>query len=90
MIKIKQVTRTSGQVILTVEFSIDEETKTVKIDAEDIINRLRTFYALMGKRPSLDEAKQVFVKIIQEYREGKRPWQEIIPWEDFINQDLEA
>ena len=90
MIKIKGVSRAGGQVILTVSFTMDDETKTEKIDAEDIINRLRVFYSLMGRRPSLDEAKQVFIKIIQEYREGKRPWQEIIPWEDFIDQDLEA
>ena len=90
MIKIKQVDRAGGQVELTVEFNIDEETKTVTIDAEDVVNRLRTFYALMGKRPSLAEVKMIFVKLIQEHREGKRPWQEIIPWENFISQDLEA
>ena len=90
MIKIKQVDRAGGQVELTIEFNIDEETKTVTIDAEDVVNRLRTFYALMGKRPSLAEVKIIFVKLIQEHREGKRPWQEIIPWENFINQDLEA
>ena len=90
MIKIKQVDRAGGQVELTVEFNINEETKTVTIDAEDVVNRLRIFYALMGKRPSLAEVKMIFVKLIQEHREGKRPWQEIIPWENFISQDLEA
>ena len=90
MIKIKQVDRAGGQVELTVEFNINEETKTVTIDAEEVVHRLRIFYALMGKRPSLAEVKMIFVKLIQEHREGKRPWQEIIPWENFISQDLEA
>jgi len=86
---ITQVKRDTGEVTLTIEYSTDEGTETIQIDAEQIVDRLKELRRLLGRKPKSGEAREVVVALINEIRAGKQPLVEIIPWEDYIGIDLE-
>jgi len=90
MITITQVKRTEGQVVLTIEYSMGEGTEVLAVDAEQIVDRLKALRALLGRKSTLAEAKEVVVTLINEVRQGKQPLVEVVPWETFIGIDLEA
>jgi len=90
MIKITQDKRDAGQVILRIEYSTDTGTETVDIDAEQIVDRLKTLRILVGRRPTQAEAREIVVTLINELRIGRQPILEILPWENYIGIDLEA
>lgn len=90
MIIIRQVRRDQGQVLLRVEYDDQGGTKTIWIDQADLIERFREFRNLIGRKPSEQERKEIFVKLISELREKKEPLIEIIPWENYIGVDLEV
>ncbi len=87
---ITQVKRDTGEVTLTIEYSVDSGTETIQIDAEQIVDRLKELRRLLGRKPVLSEAGEVIIALINEIRAGKQPLVEIIPWENFIDVDLEA
>lgn len=89
MIVIKQVRRDIGQVLLKIEYDFQGGVQAVWIDAKDIVERFKAFRELMGRRPSVEECKQILVKMINDLRAGRQPFEEVIPWENFINVDLE-
>lgn len=90
MINITQVQRDGGQVILRIEYSMDEDTQFIDVDAEQIMDRLKAVRQLLGRRPTPDEAREVVVALINEIRAGRQPLVEIVPWENYIGVDLEA
>jgi hypothetical protein len=90
MIVIKQVKRDVGQVLLKVEYDKDGEVFSTWVDARDVVERLKMFRDLMGRRPTAEECKTIFVKMINELREKKEPFMDVIPWENYINIDLEG
>lgn len=87
---ITQVKRDTAEVILTIEYSTDTVTETVRVDAEQIVDRFKKLRSLLGRKPTMDEARDAVVAIIKELREGEQPLVEIIPWEEYIGVDLEA
>ena len=87
---ITQVKRDTAEVVLTIEYSTDAGTETVKVDAEQIVDRFKKLRSLLGRKPTMDEARDAVAAIIKELREGKQPLVEIIPWENYIGVDLEA
>jgi len=89
MIVIKQVRRDIGQVLLKVEYDKDGEVLTTWVDTKDIIERLKAFRDLIGRNPTQEECKEIFIKMINELREKKKPFLDIIPWENFMNINLE-
>ena len=90
MITITQVMRDAGDVILRIEYSTDSGTETLDIDAEQIVDRLKTLRTLVGRKPIQSEAQEIIVTLIDDIRAGKQPFVEIVPWETFIGIDLEA
>jgi hypothetical protein len=90
MIRITAVTRTGGQVVITLEYSTDGGTIILDLDAEAILDRLKQLRALVGRKPTLAEAQEVVVALVNELRVGEEPLVDIIPWEDYIGIDLEA
>jgi len=90
MITITQVKRTEGQVVLTIEYTIGDGIAVLTVDAEQIVDRLKALRALLGRKSTLAEAKEVVVTLINEVRQGKQPLVEVVPWETFIGIDLEA
>ena len=87
---ITQVRRDTGEVILTIEYSSDAGTETIEVDADQIVDRLKTLRGLVGRKPTQSEAREIVVQLINEIRAGKQPIVETTPWEDYIGVDLEA
>ena len=90
MIKITQVTRNMGQVVLTIEYDWNSNIETINIDAEHVVERLKQLRGLLGRKPTLSEAQEIVETLINELRAGKQPLVEILPWENYIGVDLEA
>lgn len=90
MIIIRQVRRDVGQILLRVEYDLEGGVQTVWVDAKDVVERFKAFKELMGRRPTSEECRQIFVRMVDELRAGKQPFEEVIPWENFIGMDLEA
>jgi hypothetical protein len=91
MIKITQVRRDVGQVLLRIDYDDPTgQTATVWIDAKDITDRMRQFRELMGRRLSMEESRQILVKMIRDLRERKEPFMDVIQWENYLNVDLEG
>jgi hypothetical protein len=90
MIRINAVSRTGGQVILTLEYSIDGGAVILDLDAEHIIDRLKQLRNLVGRKPTASEAREVVVALINELRAGREPLVDVIAWETYIGVDLEA
>jgi predicted regulator of amino acid metabolism with ACT domain len=90
MITINAVNRSNGQVILSIEYTTDNGNEIIEVDAEQIVARLIKIRELLGREPSLSEAQEVVVVIINEIREGKEPLVDVVPWENYIGVDLEA
>lgn len=89
MIVITQVRRSMGDVRLTIEYSTDVDTETVVVEAQQIVDRLKQLRGLVGRKPTVAEAREVVVQLINELRRGREPLVEIIPWENYIGVDLE-
>ena len=90
MIKIIQVKRDMGQVILTIEYGMTSGNEVIDVDAEQIVDRLKNLRTLLGRKPTQNEAREIVVALINEIRAGREPFVEIVPWENFIGVDLEV
>lgn len=90
MIKITQVSRTSGEVVLTIEYSTGNGNMFLEVDAEQIVDRLKLLRSLLGRNPSQNEAREIVVALINDVRAGKAKIVEVVPWENFVGIDLEA
>ena len=90
MIKIIQVKRDMGQIILTIEYGMTSGNEVIDVDAEQIVDRLKNLRNLLGRKPTQNEAREIVVALINEVRAGREPFVEIVPWENFIGVDLEV
>ena len=90
MITLNAVSRSGGQVLLTIEYSTAAGAVIITVDAEQVVDRLKQLRDLVGRAPTLQEAQEVVVQLINELRAGRQPLVEVIPWEDFIGIDLEG
>jgi hypothetical protein len=90
MIILNAVTRTGGQVILTLEYSTDTGAVILDLDAEQIIDRLKQLRDLVGRKPTVKEAWEVVVALVNELRAGREPLVDVIAWETYIGVDLEV
>ena len=89
MIKITQVSRTGGNVVLMIEYSTDDGNETVLLEEEQLMDRLKRFKLLMGRKPTVNEAKDMLVEMINKIREGEATILDLVPWENYIGVDLE-
>jgi len=90
MITINAVSRSNGQVVLTIEYTTTNGNEIIEVDAEQIVDRLKNIHELLGRKPTQSEAQEVVVALINEIREGAEPLVDVIPWENYIGVDLEA
>jgi len=91
VIRITQVKRATGDVILTLEYTQEDTSPnpTVNMDARDIEDRLKQLKALIGRPLVLQDLKEVIVAMINEAREGKTPFSQKFNWETYIGVNLE-
>jgi hypothetical protein len=78
----------SGQTLLT--FSYDNPEGAVVIDLVDIQTRLRELQNLLGRPVTLDDAKYVIIRIINELRVGSSTLTAGVDYTPYISVDLEA
>jgi|GEM_PF-5907478 len=88
MLKLTQVTRDTGTVLLTFEYSDEGETKTRTFEASEIIQLIREFKHLVGRNPTQAEVKDIIVTLFNSVRKGA-DIVESVPWENWIGADLE-
>ena len=89
MIRITQVQRSTGEVLLTFEYDIGLQTQSITIDNDEIIDRLKALKKLIGRTLNLTDLKNVTVTLINEIRQGKSELAERFPYESYIGVDLE-
>jgi hypothetical protein len=91
MITINAVSRSGGQVVLTIEYTTESSgNQIIEVDAEQIVDRLKKLRELLGRKPSIGEAQETVVALINEIRARKDPLVDVINWENYIGLDLEV
>jgi hypothetical protein len=90
MIKLKQVQTSLGDAYLTFEYDKEGVVNTVTINKRDIVNRLLTVKQSLGRTLTIQDAKLVIIRLINELREGKTPLSEDFDYSQFIGVDIET
>jgi hypothetical protein len=90
MIKLKQIQTNLGDAYLTFEYDKEGVTSTVTINKRDIVNRLLTVKQNLGRALTLQDAKLVIIRLINDLREGKTPLSEDFDYSQFIGVDIET
>jgi hypothetical protein len=90
MIKLKQIQTNLGDAYLTFEYDKEGITSTVTINKRDIVSRLLTVKQNLGRALTLQDAKLVIIRLINELREGKTPLSEDFDYSQFIGVDIET
>jgi hypothetical protein len=90
MIKLKQVQTQQAEVLLTFEYDQGGIIQTIVMNKQDIVDRLKTVKQKLGRALTVQDARLVIVKIVNELREGKTPLTEDFDYIQFIGVDLEA
>ncbi len=60
------------------------------IDDQDIIDRARELKRLLGRRVTLEDARLILVKMINEIREEEKAIPETFDFRDYIDVELET
>jgi len=89
MIRITQVQRLTGEVLITFEYDIGLQTQSITINNDEIVDRLKALKKLIGRTLTLTDLKNVIVTLINEIRQGKSELSERFPYETYIGVDLE-
>ena len=90
MIKLKQVQTSLGEAYLTFEYDKESVVNTVTISKQDIVDRLKTVKQNLGRPLTLQDAKLIIIRLINELREGKTPLSEDFDYNQFIGVDIET
>ena len=88
MIKIVQVKRTEGEVNIIIEYSHETETRTIGIEASEIVGKMRSLKRIIGRKLTFEDLKAIIVKIINDKRAGLEPLIERFVYEDYIGVEL--
>jgi hypothetical protein len=88
-IKLTGVTRNAGEVTLAFQYTDGAATKTKTFSASEIVLLLRDFKCLVGRNPAQAELKDIIATLFNGVRRGADVV-ESIPWESWININLEA
>ena len=88
-VKIMQVKRNEGEVVLVIQYDHDSTMKTLDLDNKEIILRMKELKKLVGRALTLQDLKDVVVQIVNETRQGKAPLAERFPYETYIGVELE-
>ena len=91
MIKLKQVKTVHGRATLVFEADFPDGTiRTVKIDDEEIKERLKTVRKILGRPTTKADLKYVIKTLFRELREKREELPETFDYTEFIEVDLEA
>jgi hypothetical protein len=90
MIRLKQVQTSLGDAYLTFEYDKESVVNTITINKQDIVDRLKTVKQNLGRPLTLQDAKLVIIRLINELREGKTPLSEDFDYSQFIGVDIET
>lgn len=90
MIKLKQIQTNLGDAYLTFEYDKEGITSTVTINKRDVVSRLLTVKQNLGRALTLQDAKLIIIRLINELREGKTPLSEDFDYSQFIGVDIET
>jgi len=89
MIRLVNVTTELGKAVLTFEYDVEGETRTATIEEREIIERLKVLRQLLGRKPTVQDLKEILVNIINEVRKQKEPFLGRFDYTKFIGVDLE-
>jgi hypothetical protein len=90
MIKLRQITTENAEIILTFDYDQGGQAYSVKVSYDDIRERLRQIKGFLGRPLTLQDAKLVIVKMVNEIRTNGIPLLERFDFNQFIGVDLEA
>jgi len=90
MIKLKQVQTSLGEAYLTFEYDKESVVNTITINKQDIVDRLKTVKQNLGRSLTIQDAKLIIIRLINELREGKTPLSEDFDYSQFIGVDIET
>jgi hypothetical protein len=90
MIKLKQVQTSLGDAYLTFDYDKDGVVSTVTINKQDIVERLKIVKQKLGRVLTVQDAKFIIIRLVNDLREGKTPLTEDFDYTQFIGVDLEA
>lgn len=90
MIRLKQVTVEQGVTAFFFEYDLAAVTYEKKIDEREIVEKLKSLSALLGRKPTLQDLREIILQIVNEVRKGRQPFLERFDYSQFIGVDLEA
>jgi hypothetical protein len=88
MIKLVQVKRNTGSVQLLFSYTFEDVEVLKTVNAAEVVQLLRSLKLLLGRNPTLAEAKQVVVTMFNEIRRNGQVLEDV-PWESMIGVNLE-
>jgi hypothetical protein len=89
LIKLASVNRTLGYVQLTFQYDSDAGVQTKVLDANEIVETIRSAKKLLGRNPTQAELRDIINSLFKEMRKGVDVV-EAVNWESLIGVDLEA
>jgi hypothetical protein len=90
MIRLKQIQINLGDAYLTFEYDKEGSTYTVTMNKRDVVSRLLAVKQNLGRVLTLQDAKLIIIRLINELREGKTPLSEDFDYSQFIGVDIET
>ena len=91
MLKLKQVKVVNGE--FTLIFDVDgfpEGVREIKIPQSEIIERLKELKRLTGRKPTIQDVKDVIKVLVDEMRRKREPFPQRFDFTKWIGMDLEA
>jgi len=90
VIVLKQIATEHGITYFMFEYDLDGKVFQIIIQEREIIEKLKQVHGLLGRKPSLQDLKEIIVQMINEVRKGRKPFLEAYDYSKFININLEA
>ena len=90
MIRLIRIDIEEGITCFVFEYDLSGENFTLEINEREIIERAREFRQLLGRNPTVQNLKEIVVQIVNEVRQGKRPFLEKYDYTKWIGVDMEA
>ncbi len=90
MIRLKQITVTQGITSFLFEYDLAGTIYELKIDEREIVEKLKELSNLLGRKTTLQDLKEIIIQIVNEVRQGKKPFLERFDYSQFIDVNLEA
>lgn len=90
MIRLKQITVEQGITAFLFEYDLDGMIYEIEIDEREMIEKLKEVQRLLGRRPTLQDLEEIITQIVNEVRQGRKPFLERFDYSQFIGVDLEA